>query len=70
MEFIPDLIDNGAHILNPVQVSARNMDPAALKRRFGDQIAFLGRRRGRPARAAARHAAGSGRERAPEPRAP
>ncbi len=34
-DFIPELIDNGAHILNPVQVSARNMDPVELKRRFG-----------------------------------
>jgi uroporphyrinogen decarboxylase len=42
MEFIPEIIDNGAHILNPVQVSARNMDPVELKRRFGGQIAFWG----------------------------
>ncbi len=41
-EFIPDLIDNGVHVLNPVQVSARNMDPADLKRRFGAQLAFWG----------------------------
>ena len=34
-DFIPDLIDNGVDILNPVQISARNMDPANLKRRFG-----------------------------------
>jgi uroporphyrinogen decarboxylase len=42
MDFIPDLIDNGADILNPVQVSAHNMDPVELKRRFGRQIAFWG----------------------------
>ena len=42
MDFIPDLIDNGADILNPVQVSARDMDPVELKRRFGGQIAFWG----------------------------
>jgi uroporphyrinogen decarboxylase len=42
MDFIPDLIDNGVHILNPVQVSARNMDPALLKQRFGRQLAFWG----------------------------
>lgn len=42
LEFIPDLIDNGIHILNPVQVSARNMNPTELKRRFGDQLAFWG----------------------------
>lgn len=40
--FIPEIIDNGADILNPVQVSARDMDPADLKRRFGGQIAFWG----------------------------
>ncbi len=41
-DLIPEIIDNGAHILNPVQVSARNMDPATLKRRFGEQIVFWG----------------------------
>ena len=40
--FIPDLIDNGIHILNPVQTSARNMDPADLKRRFGRDLSFWG----------------------------
>lgn len=41
-QFIPDLIDNGVHVLNPVQVSARDMEPADLKRKFGGQIAFWG----------------------------
>ncbi len=41
-DFVPDLLDNGVHILNPVQISARNMDPAELKRRFGAQVAFWG----------------------------
>ena len=41
-EFIPELIDNGADILNPVQVSARDMDPVELKRRFGKQLVFWG----------------------------
>ena len=40
--FIPELIDNGIDILNPVQISARNMDPAALKRQFGRQLVFWG----------------------------
>jgi len=40
--FIPDLIDNGIHILNPVQTSARNMDPVDLKRRFGRDLVFWG----------------------------
>lgn len=41
-DFIPDLLDNGIHILNPVQTSARNMNPADLKRRFGGELAFWG----------------------------
>jgi uroporphyrinogen decarboxylase len=41
-DFIPDLIANGIHVLNPVQVSARNMEPVALKQRFGSQVAFWG----------------------------
>ncbi|MBI5387934.1 MAG: hypothetical protein HZA90_25000 [Verrucomicrobia bacterium] len=41
-DYIPDLIDNGVHVLNPVQISARNMDPAELKRRFGTAISFWG----------------------------
>jgi len=40
--FIPDLIDNGIDILNPVQTSARNMDPIELKRRFGRDLVFWG----------------------------
>ncbi len=42
MDFIPELLDNGIHILNPVQVSARNMDPADLKKRFGADLVFWG----------------------------
>ncbi len=41
-EFIPDLMDNGIDVLNPVQISATNMDPSDLKARFGDQLAFWG----------------------------
>jgi uroporphyrinogen decarboxylase len=41
-EYIPDLLDNGVDILNPVQISARNMDPAALKGRFGEKLVFWG----------------------------
>ncbi len=39
---IPDIIEAGFDILNPVQISAANMDPAVLKERFGDQIVFWG----------------------------
>ncbi len=40
--FIGDIIDIGADCLNPVQVNARDMNPEALKREFGDRIAFWG----------------------------
>ena len=40
--YIPDLLDNGIDILNPVQVSAEGMDPAQLKARFGDRLVFWG----------------------------
>jgi len=40
---IEDLIEMGVTALNPVQVSSRDMgDTAALKRRFGERIAFWG----------------------------
>ena len=39
---LPHLIEAGIDILNPVQTSAANMDPARLKREFGDKIVFWG----------------------------
>ncbi len=42
VEYIPDLLDNGIDILNPVQISARDMEPASLKGRFGDRLVFWG----------------------------
>ncbi len=42
LEFIPDLIDNGIDVLNPVQISAREMNPEVLKRRFGRNLVFWG----------------------------
>jgi uroporphyrinogen decarboxylase len=39
---IPDLIENGVDILNPVQVSATGMNPVELKREFGRDITFWG----------------------------
>jgi len=39
---IPDLIESGFDILNPVQCSATNMDPAYLKETFGDRVTFWG----------------------------
>ena len=40
--FIPDFIDAGIQILNPVQTNARNMEPEKLKRKFGKDIVFRG----------------------------
>jgi len=42
VEYIPDLMDNGIDILNPVQITARDMDPAFLKNRFGKALVFWG----------------------------
>ncbi len=39
---IPELIDNGIDILNPVQISADNMDPKDLKAKYGDKLTFWG----------------------------
>ena len=42
MTYIPELIDNGVDILNPVQITAKNMDPQELKNKFGEKIVFWG----------------------------
>ena len=39
---LPDIVDAGFDILNPVQCSAAGMDPVVLKERFGDKITFWG----------------------------
>jgi uroporphyrinogen decarboxylase len=41
-ELIPDLIEEGVQILNPVQVSAKNMDSNSLKKEFGKDLVFWG----------------------------
>jgi len=41
-QLIPDLIEVGVDILNPVQVAARDMDTARLKKEFGDEMVFWG----------------------------
>jgi uroporphyrinogen decarboxylase len=41
-ELIPDLIDLGFDIINPVQVSARGMDTKRLKKEYGQDIVFWG----------------------------
>ena len=40
--FIPTLIEMGVDILNPVQTTAKGMDPVRLKQQFGDRIVFWG----------------------------
>lgn len=42
VQYIPDLLDNGIDILNPVQISAVGMDPAELKTKFGRELVFWG----------------------------
>jgi len=40
--FIGDFIELGVQALNPIQVSAANMDPAKLKAEFGKDLSFWG----------------------------
>lgn len=42
VEILPDLIEVGVDILNPVQVSAAGMDTRVLKREFGRDLVFWG----------------------------
>jgi uroporphyrinogen decarboxylase len=41
-KFIPDLIETGFEILNPIEGHLRGMDPAELKRDFGKDLTFQG----------------------------
>jgi uroporphyrinogen decarboxylase len=41
-ELLPDLVEIGVDVLNPVQVSATGMETAALKRDFGRDLVFWG----------------------------
>ncbi len=41
-EILPDLIEAGVEILNPVHIAAAGMEPVALKRDFGDALSFWG----------------------------
>jgi uroporphyrinogen decarboxylase len=40
--FLDDLLEANIDILNPVQVSATNMQPEYLKKRYGDRVTFWG----------------------------
>jgi uroporphyrinogen decarboxylase len=39
---IPDLIEMGLNVLNPIQCNCPGMDPLELKREFGHHLAFMG----------------------------
>lgn len=39
---IPDLIEIGIDVLNPVQCNCPGMNPVELKREYGDRLAFMG----------------------------
>ena len=41
-ELIPELIEAGFEILNPVQINAINMEPERLKKEFGSEVTFWG----------------------------
>jgi len=42
VQFIPDLLEIGVDILNPIQVGARDMDRRRLKQTFGQRLCFWG----------------------------
>jgi hypothetical protein len=42
VKLLPDFIESGFDILNPVQTSAAGMDPLELKTQFGDRLVFWG----------------------------
>jgi uroporphyrinogen decarboxylase len=42
LPFVDELIEMGVQILNPIQVTARGMDAAWLKRTYGHRLAFCG----------------------------
>jgi len=40
--FLDDLVEAGVDILNPVQTSAKDMNPKMLKEKYGDKLVFWG----------------------------
>jgi uroporphyrinogen decarboxylase len=42
VDILPDLIEIGVEIINPVQTSARGMNPQKLKQEFGKDLTFWG----------------------------
>lgn len=41
-ELLPHLIEAGFEVINPIQTTARDMEPQKLKKEFGDDITFWG----------------------------
>ncbi|HEX9028190.1 MAG TPA: uroporphyrinogen decarboxylase family protein [Anaerolineales bacterium] len=41
-KLMPDLIEAGYEVINPVQITARDMEPEKLKKEFGKEITFWG----------------------------
>lgn len=41
-DYIPDFIDIGVEVLNPIQPKAAGMEPAGIKRDFGRDLSFIG----------------------------
>jgi uroporphyrinogen decarboxylase len=42
LEIIPDLIDAGVKVLDPIQVTAKGMDIDVLKQKYGEKLTFHG----------------------------
>lgn len=42
LDLLPDIVDCGVDVINPVQVNAEGMDPVRLKREFGSELCFWG----------------------------
>ncbi len=42
VNFLPELVESGFDVFNPVQLSAANMDGADMKKRYGDKLTFWG----------------------------
>ena len=42
VSIIDDLVEMGVQVLNPIQVTATGMNPAELKKKYGDRLAFWG----------------------------
>ena len=42
LPLLPAFIEAGFDVLNPIQWTAKNMDPTQLKQQFGDQLVFWG----------------------------